>query len=197
MNRRSFVSLPLLALIPGCDIPYLHDPQFGFSLLKPQPWYVGPRREDGKLSAQAHRSSDEELQALVTGRGTRLFSIFKYGDPDKAMNPTVLVMARSTKSMAGKSAVEMATQIRGGMSAKALDPDSRPVEGIVSGLPSAQMTFEDPKGQGKKGVPSVTKVILIPRGSILFMVRMAGALSGADRCEAEFASVRAALHIEA
>ena len=173
----------------------------GFAVEKPQTWYF--------LTAQSivenrerMRLRDDELAEQVRQRARLpLVAISKYEDPEARpdVTPTVQIVLSLLGTQQNLSAAKLlevvVAQLRSGLS------DFRVVAPIrataVSGLGAAHMVATYTIGNQAGGSFEVrTRVWIIPRGEVAFIIGMAGQAEGSDVAEEEFSAILQSIRIE-
>jgi hypothetical protein len=173
----------------------VQHPGAGIELMRPAGW------QDATLAqVQANREKvrlpDSELQhALQTRSALPVIAFTKYPEPHAGLNPSVQVTLRSALRGAPTELLSgaLVTMRRAFPDFKILSP-VRATQ--VSGLPAAQVkatyTLTAQSGQS---FPVQSRMWLVPRGSLMFLIGMSGTTSGEDVCEAEFNAVLASIVI--
>ena len=171
-------------------------PSAGIALTRPAGWHtatiaqVQANRERAKLS-------DPEMQAALASRSALPLIVFsKYPEPHPALNPTVQITLRQglqgspNRLLAGA----LQTMKRGFADLQIIEP-VRATQ--VSGLPASQVrvtyTLQTQTGAHAR---VVSRLWLVPRGSLMFLIGMSGGESEPDVCEAEFAAALKSITIE-
>jgi hypothetical protein len=139
--------------------------------------------------------SDPEFQrALVARSALPIIALMKYPEPFAGINPSVQVTLRQalkgspTDLLAGA----VATMRRG-------FADLTIVENVrsatMSGLPAATVRVAYTLRTPTQSAPVLSRLWLVPRGSLMFLIGMSGAQAGPDVCESEFAAVLKSIRI--
>jgi len=171
-------------------------PSAGIALTRPAGWHtatiaqVQANRERAKLS-------DPELQSALASRSALPLIVFsKYPEPHPALNPTVQITLRQGLRGSPNSLLAGALQTmkRGFADLQIIEP-VRATQ--VSGLPASQVrvtyTLQTQTGAHAR---VVSRLWLVPRGSLMFLIGMSGGESEPDVCEAEFAAALKSITIE-
>jgi hypothetical protein len=171
-------------------------PSAGIALTRPAGWHtatiaqVQANRERAKLS-------DPEMQAALASRSALPLIVFsKYPEPHPALNPTVQITLRQGLRGSPNSLLAGALQTmkRGFADLQIIEP-VRATQ--VSGLPASQVrvtyTLQTQTGAHAR---VVSRLWLVPRGSLMFLIGMSGGESEPDVCEAEFAAALKSITIE-
>jgi len=171
-------------------------PSAGIALTRPAGWHtatiaqVQANRERAKLS-------DPEMQAALASRSALPLIVFsKYPEPHPALNPTVQITLRQGLRGSPNSLLAGALQTmkRGFADLQIIEP-VRATQ--ISGLPASQVrvtyTLQTQTGAHAR---VVSRLWLVPRGSLMFLIGMSGGESEPDVCEAEFAAALKSITIE-
>ena len=171
-------------------------PSAGIAVTRPAGWHtatiaqVQANRERAKLS-------DPEMQAALASRSALPLIVFsKYPEPHPALNPTVQITLRQGLRGSPNSLLAGALQTmkRGFADLQIIEP-VRATQ--VSGLPASQVrvtyTLQTQTGAHAR---VVSRLWLVPRGSLMFLIGMSGGESEPDVCEAEFAAALKSITIE-
>ena len=171
-------------------------PTAGLALDRPAGWHSGTLA-DVQRNRENVRLADAEFQAALVSRSALPLVVFtKYPEPHPTLNPSIQVTLRP--GLAGTS-----TQLL----TAALEPLRRamtnfrliaPVQAVkVGGWPGAHArTAYTLKNAAGQSFDVTGRLWLIPRGRLMFLVGMSGSQTGADVCEAEFASVLQSIDIQ-
>jgi hypothetical protein len=120
----------------------------------------------------------------------------KYAEPHAGLNPTVQVTVRPALAGAPTRLLSGAVeQMRHAL------PDLRMVSPVqpaqVSGRPAAHAratyTLRNKAGQSYS---VLSRLWLVPRGPVMFLIGMSGTQEGPDVCEEEFAAILQSIDIE-
>jgi hypothetical protein len=173
----------------------LQNPAAGIELTRPAGW------QDATLAqVQANRErvrlSDPELEhALQTRSALPLFAFTKYPEPHAALNPSIQVTLRSALRGTPTELLTaaLATLRRAFPGFRVLSP-VRSTQ--VSGWPAAQVKATYTlANQAGESFPVQSRMWLVPRGSLMFLIGMSGSTNGEDVCEDEFNAVLASIVI--
>lgn len=168
----------------------------GISLTRPAGWHtatlaqVQTNREQTKLS-------DPELQAaLATRSALPLFVFTKHQEPHPGINPSVQVTLR--QALPGTPVRLLTDALRTMRQAFADLKIIEPVRaGNVAGLAAAHVrltyTLQNQTGTRAR---VISRLWLVPRGSLMFLIGMSGSESGPDVCEGEFDAVLKSMAIQ-
>ena len=192
----------LLAVLPTvgarADENRFHSPTVGLELEKPDSW-VYMRADQIEENRAQIRLDDEEFERLLRERASLpLVAIAKYPEPHESLNPTVQVGVRRAGDFASLKPVEILSGIVGQLQQAFADFEFVvPVsETEVSGLAGARFVATYTLQMEGGSFPVKSRIWLVPRGSALFMIGMAGAQEGEDMAEEEFDRVLASIVIE-
>jgi hypothetical protein len=147
-------------------------------------------REQTKLS-------DPELQAaLATRSALPLFVFTKHQEPHPGINPSVQVTLR--QALPGTPVRLLTDALRTMRQAFADLKIIEPVRaGSVAGLAAAHVrltyTLQNQTGTRAR---VISRLWLVPRGSLMFLIGMSGSESGPDVCEGEFDAVLKSMAIQ-
>jgi hypothetical protein len=167
----------------------------GLSLEPPAGWQTATAAEV-QANRERVRLSDSDFQhALVTRSALPIVALMKYREPFEGLNPSVQITLRQALRGTPTELLSSAlATMRRGFADLAI---VRPVEATtVSGLPAAHVRVTYTLRTATKVAPVLSRLWLVPRGSLMFLIGMSGAQSGQDVCEAEFAAVIRSLRIE-
>jgi len=187
-----------LRLLPGSSIgaqTRVEHPEAGIAITRPAGWHTGTVAQ-----VQANRArtklSDPELQvALATRAALPLLVFTKYEEPHPGLNPSIQITLRH--GLAGtpvRLLSDALAVMRRGF------PDLQTVEPVrqttVDGLPAAhvRVTYTLATQTGLKARVS-SRLWLVPRGALMFLIGMSGSESGTDKCDAECDSALQSLSI--
>lgn len=167
----------------------------GIAITRPAGWHtatmaqVQANREQTKLS-------DPELQMALATRAALPVVVFtKYQEPHPGLNPSIQITLR--QGLAGTPVQLLGnalTAMRRGF------PDLQVVEPVraaeVDGMPAAQVNVAySLRTQTGLTARVSSRLWLVPRGSLMFLIGMSGTETGADTCGAECTSALASLSI--
>ena len=167
----------------------------GIELMPPAGWHEATLAQV-QLNRERVRLSDPELQhAMQTRSALPLFAFMKYPEPHAALNPSIQVTLRP--ALRGT-----ATELLGGAltTLQRAFADFRivapPQPTRVSGWPAArtEVTYTLRNSAGE-GFAVRSRMWLVPRGSVMFLIGMSGGAAGDDECSDEFNAVAASIVI--
>ena len=171
-------------------------PSAGLSLDRPAEWHTGTMA-DVQRNRENVRLADAELQAAIVSRSAfPIVVLTKYPEPHPTLNPSVQVTLRPGLTGTPTELLTVALEpMRKAMANFRIVSPVHPVK--VSGWPAAHVraayTLKNAAGQN---FDVLSRLWLIPRGRLMFLVGMSGSQTGADVCEAEFASVLSSIDIQ-
>jgi hypothetical protein len=168
----------------------------GISLVPPAGWHAASL-EQIQANRERVRLSDPELQrALETRSALPVFAFTKYAEPYPALNPAVQITMRP--AMAGSATHLLSSAVeamRRGFADIQIVAPARPAK--VSGLNGAHMmvayTLKNSAGDSFR---VLSRLWLVPRGRLMFLIGMSGTEAGTDVCEGEFAAALASIDIQ-
>jgi hypothetical protein len=167
----------------------VENPAAGIVVVKPAGWQVGtlPQIEANRDRV---RMADDRLQAAIQKAATApLFVFTRYPEPIDKLNPTIQVVLRPLGQLADRKPVEILETVAAPL--KQAFKDFRLVSAIepttVSGLPAARMkaAFSIANQEGRT-FPTLSRMLIIPRGRLVFIIGMSGTPDGPDASEDEF-----------
>jgi hypothetical protein len=168
----------------------------GIALDRPAGWQTATLAQVQQNRQQA-RLADEELQRAMVARSAMPVIVFlKYPEPHAGLNPTIQVTLRPAIAGAPTDVLSGALEtMRRAFADFRVVSAVRPV--AVDGRPGAHVratyTLENQAG-GSYQV--LTRIWLVPRGSLMFLIGMSGGQRGEDVCEEEFAAVLRSIQIK-
>jgi hypothetical protein len=174
----------------------LEHPEAGIGITRPVAWHAATLAQV-QANRERVRLPDAGLQqALRTRSAMPLFVFTKYAEPHAGLNPSLQVTLRAalpgTPTQLLSTALE--TMRRAFADFEIVSP-VRPVE--VGGWPAAHVrakyTLTNQAGE-RFGVQS--RLWLVPRGRLMFLIGMSGGQAGTDVCEDEFAAALASVTIQ-
>jgi hypothetical protein len=174
----------------------IDHPAAGISLQRPAGWHDATLAQI-QANRERVRLSDPELQkALETRSAMPVFAFAKYAEPYSGLNPSVQVMLRPRLS--GTPTHLLSTAIE---QMRRAFPDFRPIVPVqaakVGAWPGAHvMGTYTLKSEAGERFRVLTRLWLVPRDKMMFLIGMSGTEAGADVCDEEFASVLASITIE-
>jgi hypothetical protein len=143
------------------------------------------------------RLADPELQHAISRQSAMpILSFTKYQEPHAGLNPTIQLGLRPLVAGAPTEVLEMALQTM-----PRLFADFRPIAPVeavqVAGLSAAHATATYTQHtDGGETFPVKSRLWLVPRGRLMFLITMSGSQTGEDVCEREFEAVISTLTIE-
>lgn len=167
----------------------------GIALNPPSSWRQATTA-DIQANRERVRLSDSEFQrAMVTRSALPIIALMKYPEPVVGLNPSVQVTLR--QALAG-SPTQLLTAALGTMRRGFSDLTIvQPVTSTtVSGLTAATARVTYTLRTESQSVGVLSRLWLIPRGSLMFLIGMSGAQTGPDVCESEFAAVLKSIRID-
>jgi hypothetical protein len=167
----------------------------GVSLDRPQGWQTATAA-DVQANRERVRLSDPEFQrAMVTRSALPVIVLMKYPEPFGGLNPSIQITLRQalkgtpTQLLTGA----LATMQRGFADLSIVEPVQATT---VSGLPAAHVRVTYTLRAGTQAAPVLSRLWLVPRGSLMFLIGMSGTQSGPDVCESEFGAVLRSIRID-
>ena len=160
----------------------------GIAMDRPAGWQSASL-EQIQVNRERARLSDPELQrGLVTRSAMPVIAFMKYQEPHAGLNPTVQVTLRP--AVAGQPTQVLAGALevmrRGFADFRIVSPVA---PAAVDGLSGAQVAVTYTlQNQSGERFPVSSRLWLVPRGSLMFLIGMSGAQSGPDTCDEEFAA---------
>lgn len=173
----------------------VENPNAGVSLDRPQGWHTATAA-DVQANRERVRLSDPAFQqALVTRSALPVIVLMKYPEPFGGLNPSIQITLRQAlKGTPTQLLTSALTSMRRGFADLSI---VRPVEATtVSGLPAAHVRVTYTLRAGTLSAPVLSRLWLVPRGSLMFLIGMSGAQSGPDVFESEFSDVLRSLRID-
>jgi hypothetical protein len=173
----------------------IEHPGAGIALDRPAGWQ-SPTLAQVQENRERTRLSDEDLQQALVARSAMPVMVFtKYAEPHAGLNPSVQITLRPTIAGAPTRVLSAALDtMRRAFADFEIVAPVQPVE--VDGWHGAHVratyTLQNAAGQR---FPVMTRLWLVPRGSLMFLVGMSGGQSGEDVCEDEFTAVMQSLQI--
>ena len=168
----------------------------GIAVTRPAGWsnatlaQVQANRERTKLS-------DPEFEAALAARSTLpLIAFTKYAEPHEGLNPSVQITLR--QALAGSPTQLLTGALRVMQRAFADLQIVEPVQASqIAGFSGAHVrvtyTLQNRSGMRAR---VLSRLWLVPRGSLMFLIGMSGAEREPDVCEEEFATVLNSITIE-
>lgn len=164
--------------------------------LNPPPSWRQATTADVQANRERVRLSDSEFQrAMVTRSALPIIALMKYPEPFAGLNPSVQVTLRQalTGSPTELLTAALGTMRRGFSDLKMVQPVTSTT---VSGLTAATARVTYTLRTETQSVAVLSRLWLIPRGSLMFLIGMSGAQTGPDVCESEFAAVLNSIRID-
>jgi hypothetical protein len=172
------------------------SPESGIALTVPVGWHRATL-EQVQANRERVRLPDAELQqALATRSALPLFTFTKYEEPYPRLNPSLQVTLRAGLPGTATELLAMALEpMRRGF------PDFRILSAVratqVGGWQAAHVrasyTLRNNAGESFR---VLSRLWLVPRGRLMFLIGMSGDQSGEDVCEEEFAAVLESIRIQ-
>jgi hypothetical protein len=194
-NLSLALAIFVILSLPALAQDRVENASAGIALNRPPSW-----QEATTAAIQANRErvrlSDAEFQrAMVTRSALPIIALMKYPEPFAGLNPSIQITVRQalkgspTALLAGAVAV-----MRRGFADLRI---VQPVESTtVSGLPAATVRVAYTLRTASQSAPVLSRLWLVPRGSLMFLIGMSGAQTGPDLCESEFADVLESIRID-
>jgi hypothetical protein len=174
----------------------VEHPGAGIALDRPTGWHTATLAQVQE-NRQRVRLSDEELQrGLVTRSAMPVLTFMKHGEPFAGLNPTIQVTLRPAVGGAPTRVLAMALEtMRRAFADFRLVSEVEAVEidGWSGAHARATYTLQNQAGER---FAVMTRLWLVPRGPLMFLIGMSGAPQGEDACEAEFAAVVRSIDIQ-
>ena len=167
----------------------------GLTLDKPSGWQTASAA-DIQANRERVRLPDAEFQrALVTRSALPIVALMKYPEPYESLNPSIQITLRQAlRGTPTKLLTDALTTMRRGFPDLSIVTPVAPAN--VSGLAAAHVRVTYTLRTANRAVPVLSRIWLVPRGSLMFLIGMSGAQSGPDVCEPEFAAVLRSIRIE-
>jgi hypothetical protein len=168
----------------------------GISLTRPAGWHTATLAQV-QASREQTKLSDPELQAALATRSALPVIVFtKYQEPHPGINPSVQVTLR--QALPGTPVRLLTDALRTMRQAFADLKIIEPVRAAnVAGLAGAHVrltyTLQNQTGTRAR---VISRLWLVPRGSLMFLIGMSGSESGRDVCEGEFDAVLKSMAIQ-
>ncbi len=167
----------------------------GIAVDRPASWQMATTA-DIQANRERVRLSDSEFQhAMITRSALPIIAMMKYPEPFAGLNPSVQITLRQALKGSPTALLTGAlATMRRGFSDLAI---AQPVTSTtVSGLPAATVRVTYTLRTASRSVPVMSRLWLVPRGSLMFLIGMSGSQSGPDVCESEFAAVLDSIQID-
>jgi hypothetical protein len=167
----------------------------GIALDRPPGWHTATLAQV-QANRERVRLSDRQWQATLTKQSVMpLVTFMKYVDSHQGLNPTIQVTLRAALGDTESRLLTMAIdQMRQAL------PDLRVIVPVgateISGFPAAHVRVAYTLHTEAGAAFDVTsRLWLITRDRLMFLVGMSGAQTGADVCDAEFRAVLDSIEI--
>ena len=170
-------------------------PSAGLSLDRPAGWHTGTMA-DVQRNRENVRLADSEFQAAMVSRSALpIVVLTKYPEPHPTLNPSIQITLRP--GLAGTPTQLLTAALEPMRTAMANFRIVQPVHALkVSGWPAAHVrTSYTLKNAAGQSFDILSRLWLIPRGRLMFLVGMSASQTGPDVCEAEFASALTSIDI--
>jgi len=172
------------------------SPEAGIALTVPVGWHRATL-EQVQANRERVRLPDAELQqALATRSAMPLFTFTKYEEPYPRLNPSLQVTLRAGLAGTPTDLLTMALEpMRRGF------PNFRVVSPVratqVSGWQAAHVrTSYTLRNSAGENFAVLSRLWLVPRGRLMFLIGMSGNQTGEDVCEEEFAAVLESIRMQ-
>jgi hypothetical protein len=167
----------------------------GVSIGRPAGWQ-GATVAQVQANRERVRLSDAEMQqGLVNRAALPLIVLMKYPEPHPGLNPAIQITLRQNLAGTPTQLLEGAlTTMRRGFSDLRIIEEAQPTD--VAGLPGASVRVTYTLRTDTLAEPVLSRLWLVPRGSLMFLIGMAGTQSGPDVCEQEFMDALRSLRID-
>jgi hypothetical protein len=172
------------------------SPTAGIALNRPAGWHTATLAQV-QTNRERARLSDPEWQAALATRSAMPLIVFtKYAEPHAGLNPSVQVTLRP--ALAGTPGRLLSTaieQMRHALFDFRIVSPVHPVQ--VGRWPAAQVEVTYTlKNQAGDSFGVRSRLWLVPRGPLMFLIGMSGAQTGADVCAEEFAAALDSIDIQ-
>jgi hypothetical protein len=168
----------------------------GLALDRPAGWHTGTIA-DVQRNRENVRLADSEFQAAMVSRSALpIVVLTKYPEPHPSLNPSIQITLRP--GLAGTPTQLLTAALEPMRKAMANFRIVAPVQAVkVSGWPAARVrTSYTLKNAAGQSFDIMSRLWLIPRGRLMFLVGMSGSQTGSEVCEAEFASALTSINIQ-
>ena len=171
----------------------------GVSIERPAGWHSLTSQQIVE-NRERVRMADEELQKAIQERASLpLFAFSKHEEPYESLNPSIQVGMRPLAPFEGKPAAEILAAIVGAI--RSMAPDFTIVKDVheveISGLKGAGLEAKYTLGNaGGAKFPVWSRMLVVPRGKLLFIIGMSGTQEGPDVCAKDFAAALASIRIQ-
>ena len=186
-SKRIVLFLCALALpATGLAQERVRNTAAGIEITPPAGWH-----ETSLAQVQANRENvrmaDADLQRAIQTRSALPLLVFtKYPEPHEGLNPSIQITLRSALAGTPTDLLSIALQPM-----RRAFPDFRLVAPVhqtkVSGWPAAGMEATYTlRSKAGGAFPVRSRMWLVPRGRLMFLIGMSGSATGADVADAEF-----------
>jgi hypothetical protein len=167
----------------------------GVSLQRPPSWQTATA-EAIQANRERVRLSDSAFQrALVTRSALPIIALMKYPEPFEGLNPSVQITLRqSLKGTPTQLLTGALLAMRRGFADLSIVGPVETTE--ISGLPAARVRVTYTLRTTTQSWRVLSRIWLVPRGPLMFLIGMSGSESGPDVCESEFAAVLQSIRID-
>jgi hypothetical protein len=173
----------------------VEHPGAGIGINRPAAWHDATLAQV-QANRERVRLPDPELQQALVTRSTLPLIVFtKYAEPHAGLNPSVQVTLRAALPGAPTQLLGSALEQMGRLFAdfQIVSPvQSTQVGGWPAARVRATYTLRSNSGESFR---VLSRLWLVPRGRLMFLIGMSGTERGGDVCEAEFADVLASMTI--
>jgi hypothetical protein len=172
------------------------SPTAGIGMQPPRGWHSATL-EQVQQNRERVRLSDPELQAALRSRSALPVAAFmRYAEPHAGLNPSIQVTLRP--SLNGTATRLLSAAIEQMRRAFADLRIVSPVQAAeVGGRPGAHVrvayTLRSEAGESFK---VLSRIWMVPRGALMFLIGMSGGAAGDELCEAEFAAAFESIEIQ-
>ena len=172
------------------------SPEAGIALTVPTGWHKATL-EQVQANRERVRLPDAQLQqALTTRSALPLFTFTKHEEPYPGLNPSIQVTLRAglpgTASELLTAALEPLR--RGLLDFRIVSPvQSTQVGGWPAAHARTSYTLKNTQGQSFR---VLSRMWLVPRGRLMFLIGMSGDQAGENLCEEEFAAALESIRIQ-
>lgn len=194
-----FVVLALFPAYASSDEVTFSNAAAGFTFSKPASWVCLSMMKLEK-SREDIRLGDAQLEQQIRQNALApLVIVTRHPEPYDELNPTIQIVIRPLGPMTGKSALEI-LQFSVSQLMKTF-PDFTYVQDVhetsVSDLPAAALraTYTVKNSDGRSS-PVLTRMYVVPRGSMMFLIGMTDPRSGPEISEDEFSEALDSIQIE-
>jgi hypothetical protein len=173
------------------------SPAAGISLVPPAGWKTLAAREVAP-GESARLPDDRLIAALRPLGGKALVELAKHAEPYADLNPTIQVNLLPLGGFAGRPLPELLSTVT--IPLRRQHPDlelrgtAKPVK--VSGMQGLAATVRYSVTVGGRTLPVRSRIWVVPRGGLYFVIGMTDPPQGPDVAEREFAAALASIRIE-